>query len=215
MSTRTRADDAVGTSRAAARIRAAATEMFAARGYGETSMRDIAARLGLSPGAVYPHYKTKESLLFAIALEGHRAVLSVLAEADSPQATPGQRLAATFAAFVRFHADNHAQARVVQYELRSLSEESFKQIAAIRRATSKIFLDIVKTGCEAGDFDAPDVDAAVLAITSLGIDVSRWFPARGHRDPQALAAKYTDLCLRMVGAQPRPRLPRFSAAEGG
>lgn len=205
MNARQRVLDVVGTSKAAARIRAGAIELFAAHGYGSTSLRDIAAHVGLSPGAVYPHYKTKESLLFAIAIEGHASVLAAVTAADSQDRPPIERLTAAVIEYVVWHADNHLGARVVQYELRSLSDQHFKAVASLRRATSDVFADIVETGHKSGDFRPVDVDATVLAITSLGIDVSRWFPTRKYSDPAALAAQYSELTLLMVGAKRRSR----------
>lgn len=191
----------VGPSKAAARIRSAAVEMFAEKGYGASSLRDISAHLGLSPGAVYPHYKTKESLLYAISLEGHTAALSAVIAADSPDAAPADRLARTTAAYVQWHAVNHTLARVVQYELRSLFAVHYRKIATIRRKTTAVFTDILQSGSDAGDFGVGDVDAVVLAISSLCIDVSRWFPTRRRRDPSELASAYVDLAMRMVAVQ--------------
>lgn len=195
-----RARRELGISKAAARIRGAAVELFATKGFGATSTRDIAARLQLSPGAVYPHYKTKEALLYAISLEGHLDALTTVSNADDPAMRPVARLISTVSAHVQWHARNRELARVVQYELRSLSTAHFKEIASIRRKTSQIFADIIEKGCATGDFSPGDSTAAVLAITSLGVDVSRWFPARGFSHPDTLAARYADLCLRMVGA---------------
>lgn len=149
---------------------------FAAKGYGATTTREIAASLELSPGAVYPHYKTKESLLFAISLEGHDAALAAIVNAEQPTAPPAERLASTVAAYVEWHARSHSLARVVQHELRSLSEEHFEEIAVIRRATSGVFTRIIEAGEASSDFQTIDTEAATLAITSLGVDVSRWFP---------------------------------------
>ncbi|KAB2585179.1 TetR family transcriptional regulator [Rhodococcus erythropolis] len=191
----------VGTSKAAARIRTAAIEIFAAKGYGASTTREIAASLDLSPGAVYPHYKTKESLLFAISLEGHNAALTAVMHADQPIATPAVRLADTVTAYVTWHADNHALARVVQHELRSLSHEHFNVIADIRRTTSRIFTRIIQAGDVSGDFQTIDVEAATLAITSLGVDVSRWFPSNTYSESDIIAAHYVELALRMVGAK--------------
>lgn len=193
----------VGTSRAAARIRHSAMEMFAVHGYGSTSLRDIAADLGLSPGAVYPHYKTKESLLFAIAIEGHTSVLSQVTAVDAADRPPIERLSATVTAYVRWHAENHLRARVVQYELRSLSGPNLKVVARLRRATSNVFTAIIEAGRDSGAFSPVDVDATVLAITSLGVDVSRWFPTRKYSDPATLAERYSEIVLMMVGAQRR------------
>ncbi|MGV9870370.1 TetR/AcrR family transcriptional regulator [Rhodococcus koreensis] len=190
----------LGTSKAAARIRAAAIEVFAAKGYGATTTREIAASLDLSPGAVYPHYKTKESLLYAISLEGHHAVLTAIRNSDRTDSPAGKRLTATVTAYVAWHARNHALARVVQYELRSLSDEHFGIIADLRRSTSKVFTRIIEAGAAAGDFHPIDTEAAALAITSLGVDVSRWFPSNAYSDPDVVAERYVELALRMVGS---------------
>ena len=188
----------VGTSKAAARIRGAAVEMFAERGYGTTSLRDITSKLGLSPGAVYPHYKTKESLLYAISLEGHTGALLAVTDGASRGVRPVDRLAHAVAAYVEWHAVHQALARVVQYELRSLSNAHYRRIAALRRQTTAVFTHIIEQGVGAGDFVVDDVDAVVLAISSLCIDISRWFPTRRYQDPSGISRTYVDLVTRMV-----------------
>lgn len=41
----------------------AATELFSKFGYGDVSMRDIAAKVGITEGAIYRHYKSKAAIL--------------------------------------------------------------------------------------------------------------------------------------------------------
>ncbi len=47
-------------------IRAAALELFAARGYEQTSLREIAERVGLTKASLYYHFPSKQDLLLAI-----------------------------------------------------------------------------------------------------------------------------------------------------
>ena len=47
-------------------IRATALELFAARGYEQTSLREIAERVGLTKASLYYHYPSKQELLQAI-----------------------------------------------------------------------------------------------------------------------------------------------------
>ncbi len=57
------------------------------------------------------------------------------------------------------------------------------------------------TGRQAVVFTRDAIDAgadAVLALSSLCVDVCRWFPSRTHRDPVALGRAYGDLAVRMV-----------------
>ena len=189
----------VAPSKAASRIVTAAVQLFAEKGYGATSLRDIAASLNMSPGAVYPHFKAKESLLFAISLHGHTQSLLAVTVAITGVESPTERLRQAVRAYVAWHARNNSLARVVQYELRSLTAEHYSHIVRLRRKTTATFRDILRAGRETGEFSCVDPDAAVLAITSLGLDVSRWFPTHAFSDPDALAGRYAELCLQMVG----------------
>ena len=48
------------------RILASALALFAKKGYDRTTFNDIAARLGLTKGAVYWHFESKQALLLAL-----------------------------------------------------------------------------------------------------------------------------------------------------
>lgn len=188
-------------SRAAARIRDAAIASFAEVGYGGTSTRQIAKRLNLSAAAMYPHYRSKEELLYAISVDGHRDTLAQLRAADAsvdPSEGAVGRLRAVVGAFVRWQADHHDLAKVVQYELHGLTDDHYREVTAIRRDTSAILARVVDEGLATGEFDVDDAGDVVLAISSLCVDVCRWFPSRTHSDADALARAYADLAVRMV-----------------
>ncbi|WP_411083743.1 TetR/AcrR family transcriptional regulator [Streptomyces sp. cmx-18-6] len=192
------------TPEAARRLLVAAVDAFAERGYHATTTRDIAGRAGMSPAALYIHYKTKEELLHRISKIGHDRALYVLeAEADR-DGTAAERLAAAVRSFVRWHAERHTTARVVQYELDALGPEHRTEIVELRRRSDAVVRRIISEGVRAGEFDVPDVPGTTLAVLSLCIDVARWFNAQGSRTPDEVGALYADLVLRMVGAPPRP-----------
>lgn len=190
---------------AARRLLIAAVEAFAERGYHATTTRDIAGRAGMSPAALYIHYKTKEELLHRISRIGHDKALRVLRTAADGPGSAAERLADAVRSFVRWHADHHTTARVVQYELDALGEEHRTEIVALRRQSDAAVRDMINDGVRAGEFDVPDVPGTTLAVLSLCIDVARWFNVAGHRTPDEVGALYADLVLRMVGAQPQGR----------
>jgi AcrR family transcriptional regulator len=185
-------------SAAAERIRQAAIASFAEQGYAGTSTREIAKRLGLSPAAMYPHFGSKEELLYAISLEGHRSVLTALRAVDDPGLSDSDRLRAVVREFARWQAEHHELAKVVQYELHELTREHYRTITGIRRDTSEVLAAIVGRGVESGEFSVAAADDVVLALSSLCVDVCRWFPTRTHRDPVALGETYGELAVRMV-----------------
>jgi AcrR family transcriptional regulator len=185
---------------AARRLLLAAVEAFAERGFHATTTRDIAGRAGMSPAALYIHYKTKEELLYQISRVGHERSVRILTEAAGSEGAAAERLAAAVRDFVGWHAEHHTTARVVQYELTALGTEHYTEIAAMRRHTEKIMRAILADGVAAGDFEVADVRGTALAVLSLCIDVARWFSPDGRRGPDEIGALYADLVLRMVGA---------------
>lgn len=59
-----------------ARIVADATELFAREGYADTSLRDIAEKVGVSKSTLLHHYGSKEELLDAVLAERDRGIQS-------------------------------------------------------------------------------------------------------------------------------------------
>ncbi|MFH8839809.1 TetR/AcrR family transcriptional regulator [Streptomyces sp. NPDC017868] len=189
------------TPEAARRLLVAAVEAFAERGYHATTTRDIAGRAGMSPAALYIHYKTKEELLHRISRIGHDKALEILSAAADGDGTAAERLADAVRSFVRWHAERHTTARVVQYELDALGPEHRAEIVELRRESEAVIRRILNEGVAAGEFEVSDVPGTTVAVLSLCIDVSRWFNTQGRRTADEVGALYADLVLRMAGAQ--------------
>ena len=183
-----------------ARIVAAAVEAFAERGYHATTTRDIAARAGLSPAALYVHHPSKAALLGRISRDGHREALALVEAALTGAGTdPRARLHAVARDFTAWHARNHRTARVVQYELAALEPDDREEVVALRRAIEGLVTGVIEDGVAAGVLAAEQPRRVARAVLSLGIDVARWFDPAGRDTPEALGELYADLALRMVG----------------
>ncbi|MFF8787470.1 TetR/AcrR family transcriptional regulator [Streptomyces sp. NPDC015125] len=185
---------------AARRLVSAAVEAFAERGYHATTTRDIAGRAGMSPAALYIHYKTKEELLYRISGIGHEKALRIMEAAAEAEGSAAERLRDAVRTFACWHAEHHTTARVIQYELQALSPEHYTEITGLRRRTDRVLRQIIQDGADSGEFQADDVPGTTLAVLSLCVDVARWFTARGPRTPDEVGTLYADLVLRMVGA---------------
>lgn len=186
-----------------ARLLDAAVEAFADRGFHGTTTRDLAAAAGMSPAAVYVHYPSKEDLLYQLSLGGHRTTLAVVDEYDDPELAPTPRLHRLIRGFSRHHAENHTTARVVNYELASLSPEHYTEIRQLRREIARRMRAVVDAGMASGDFATSDPRAVTLALLSMNIDIARWYDEGGSLSPEALSDAYADLALRMVEAAGR------------
>ncbi len=183
------------------RLLDAAVEAFAASGFAGTTTRDIAARAGMSPAAVYVHHATKEDLLFGISRRGHRSSLEIVRAADESADDPIGRVRAIVGEFSRWHAVNSRVGRIVQYEFDALTPEHRAEIAESRRGIEQIMRDALTAGVESGVMDVEDVKGTALAVLSLSIDLVRWYHPGGSVTPDDLAALHADLAVRMVSAR--------------
>jgi AcrR family transcriptional regulator len=179
------------------RLVTAAVAAFSERGFHATTTRDIAARAGMSPAAVYVHHASKEELLFAISRDGHAATLGSIRTAAT-QEDPVRRLQDVVRAFTTWHAEHHAIARIVQYELGALKRPHFAEVAAMRRDIEQVMRATLTYGVHAGRFEVPDVRGTARALLSLGVDVARWYREDGPMSVEELGDLYADLAVRMV-----------------
>ncbi len=190
------------------RILLAALAAFAKRGFQAATTREISERAGMSPAALYVHYKAKSDLLYEISRIGHQSVLDDVEEAlrDAPE-DPEERVRRFVAAFAKWHADHHVVARVIQYELKALPTRQFRRIAELRKRFEELLGAELRAGAEAGAFDITELEATTLAILSLGIDLARWYhPGDDHKTSDEVGQLYAGLVARMilpVNAAPR------------
>lgn len=184
------------------RLRAAAAEAFAARGFNATTTRDIATAAGMSPAALYAYYDTKEQLLHELSRSGHEKTLTLVEEAIAGDDSPTARLRRLIRAFAIHHARGHTSARVVNYELSALTPEHRTEILDLRHAIEKHVRDLVAAGVDAGEFDVPHQHLTAAALLSLGIDIARWYREGGSWSPEHVGDAYAEIALRIVGARP-------------
>ena len=182
------------------RILLAALAAFAKHGFQAATTREISEGAGMSPAALYVHYKAKSDLLYEISRIGHQSVLDQVEQAlrDAPE-DPEERVRRFVAAFAKWHADHHVVARVIQYELKSLPTRQFRRIAALRNRFEELLGAELRAGVESGAFDIAELEATTLAILSLCIDLARWYhPADDHKTSDEVGELYAGLVARMI-----------------
>ena len=104
--------------------------------------------------------------------------------------------------FAAFHARRSTLGRVIQYELRGLDPEQFREIAQLRQRFEDLIRAELEAGIAAGEFAVEDVESTGVAILSLCIDVARWHGALRDR----LGAGRARHAVRRPRHQDDPRL---------
>jgi AcrR family transcriptional regulator len=190
------------------RLAAAAVELFYRQGALATSVRQITEACGLTPGALYNHFESKDQLLYVVVRDIHLRLESVLAEARAAVAgDPVAELSAIVGVYVARHSDHRETARVANREFALLTGERYDEVVAIRRRLRDEVVDVLVAGQRKQVFDlagGDDRTAAVLTalpILDMCVHISEWFHQHRSLSHADLEARYVGLALRMAGAR--------------
>jgi len=181
------------------RILLAAATAFAERGFHATTTRDIAAQAGLSPAALYIHFRSKEEVLHQIATSALDFTIEVAATEASRPGPPPDRLAGLVEVLTVWHTYNSQVAHVVLYQTSALSPGHLAEITAKQREVGRIVRQVIADGITSGDFDVSDPGATAIAILSLCLDVARWYHPGYRLTPQQLGSFNAVAALRIAG----------------
>ena len=183
-----------------------ASDLFRARGYAGTSVRDIAAALQLQGASLYAHVTSKEDVLWSIV---DRAATRFELAADAAEATaessrPGDAVEA-LSRLIRAHIDvlteDVGEASVFVHEWRSLGPERREAVLGRRDAYEARFRRRIEDGIASGAFAMTDpAIASTVLLTALN-GVATWFDPEGRLAKGRVADHLLSLSLRMLSNQ--------------
>lgn len=160
-----------------------AAQLFAARGYHATTMRDIATKAGMLPGSIYYHFPNKEALLVAVYEEGVRRLAAHVGAALTFRDDPWQRLEAMLAAHIEMITESSAYARVILRIHPDDVPTAEADLARLRNDYEVILRDLIR------DLHLPpDIDRRLLRLFLIGAvnHVHIWHRP-GKADPAGIA----------------------------
>lgn len=188
-------------------IRKKAVKLFADEGFEATSMREIAAAVGVKAGSLYNHFSSKEELLWDLT---RGALLDLRSRIDSSLedlpdgCTAEARLSAFVEAHVRFHALNSERARIVNQQMSGLDRQHYREAVKLRRTFEEQLSCILEQGVREGSFDLVDPRLSVYSILQMCIAVSNWYRKGGDLSVDDVARTYVTFAQRVVSAGTTP-----------
>jgi len=198
--------------RTAAAIQESAAELFLVRGYSATSLREIAATVGIQVGSLYNHIDGKHQLLRDMMLGIMDELLAAIDEAISTADDPIERLRRALDCHIRFHATHSRAVFIGNSELRSLEPAERKEVAARRRAYEEVLGGLVNDLASDGRADVIDAKLQVFAIVAIGTHVASWYRPRAGMSLDEVVSVYTEVIMRQLNV-PHPTLPDPTRTE--
>ncbi|MBA2953809.1 TetR family transcriptional regulator [Nocardioides sp. MAH-18] len=179
------------------------SEAFYEHGFHGTTVRDIAARVGVTVPALYYHHENKEAILVAV-LGAAIADLQVRGEAAIADAgdDPVQQMA-NLVESVTLHLTVRARLAALDSEYRYLSADARMPYAEVRKANELLTRSVIDRGVEAGVFHVDDTAEATRALLGMLQAIPRWYVDSGPLTPADVATRYVGLSLALLGATPR------------
>ncbi|EAV41930.1 transcriptional regulator, TetR family protein [Roseibium aggregatum IAM 12614] len=183
----------------AARVRKAALKRFAVNGYAAVSMREIAADVGVQPGALYNHFPTKQDILKDLLLAHMSELLAAWDAAAFPvDMDPLER-------FVRFHIRYHlerADEVFISYmELRNLEPDNFETVETERRRYEGILTEILEKGSQQDRYSLREPRVTTRAIIAMLTAIPSWYREGGRLSRQDIEEIYLDLARKAVAPE--------------
>lgn len=148
-----------GTSRAML-VREKAVELFAAEGFGQVSMRDLASHAGIQAGSIYHHFESKESLLFEI---GETLYETLWFNAQMQLRRPrnnDEKLVSLLRAHISLYREKSLYFQVTEHDARHLGEQHIQLLDQLRARYEECFIQLLSP-------DAPCTATLAVAVHSM------------------------------------------------
>jgi AcrR family transcriptional regulator len=166
---------------------------------------DIAAAIGVTQGAVFKHFPTKDAIWLAAMAGVRERLLLALEQAAQAAPSPLDALAAVFRAHVAFVAAQPGVPRLIFHELQRPSDSPVKQeVRALLQSYRKLLLDLLEAAVQQGQAPAT-LDKAAAATLFVGIVQGLVMQSMLSGKPAAMKAeaeRVFALYLRGIGGAP-------------
>jgi AcrR family transcriptional regulator len=175
-----------------------AIELFAERGYSNTSLDDIATRVGIKKPSLYHYIRTKEDLLYEIQALLVDDLLGEVGALLATAVTPEERVRALFRGVMRLIARRKLEMTIFINEAKPGSRR-LGTISAKRDELQKVFEEVLKDGIDNGVFR--ELPATLTSLAALGSVTwaYRWYDPAGL-PPDEVADLFVDIVLNGIAA---------------
>jgi AcrR family transcriptional regulator len=174
---------------------ASAARVFAATGYHQTSMRDLAQASGTSLAGLYYYVRSKEELLFLIQDRHFRAVLAELGDALAGIQDPLRQLELFIGNHLEYFAAHMAEMKVLSHEAGALSGEFLGKVNASKREYTRTLMDILARVEQSHGPARVNRRVATYALFGMMNWIYNWYDPLGDLDVRLLSQNVTRLFL--------------------
>jgi AcrR family transcriptional regulator len=178
------------------RLLSAATKLFAQKGFDRTSVQEIVEAAGVTKGAMYHYFDSKDDLLSEIYGRVLRAQTEQLEKVAVTEAPVRDRLRKACVDVVVSTIENLDDTTIFLQSMHQLNPEKRRAVRAERRRYHERFRSLVEEGQHSGQFRA-DKPADIIVDFFFGSvhHLGSWYRSGGRLSGSQVGEHYADLLL--------------------
>ena len=185
----------------AERIKSAAVQLFAQKGFEATAIREIADVAQVSTSSLYHYIDNKDELLTEIMTTAMLKLIRCSLAVVDPADPPPERLVALVRCHVGMQIIDRLPALVTDNEIRALRGEDRLKVVLLRDDYEDRWTRALIEGKQEGCFDVAVPKVARLALLEMCNGVARWYRDDGPMQIPEICDHFATLALSMVNAQ--------------
>jgi len=166
-----------------AKIIESAIKLFSTRGFNAASVDDICKDAGISKGAFYHHFETKQALFLAL-LDGWLETIDTAIEASKDMTVPETFMQMTEAFPYIFETAGEGLPMFLEFWLQASRDKKIWEasIAPYRRY-HKYFTTLIKKGVDEGSFVEvdPELTSRMIVSTAMGLLLQSLLDPKGAK----------------------------------
>jgi TetR/AcrR family transcriptional regulator, cholesterol catabolism regulator len=182
----------------------AAADLFYEKGYDNTTLDEVAERLGVTKPFIYANFGSKSELLAEICERGVRAALDEIEGVLSEDLGPTDSLRLFGRRYVTSILMNQKNIAIYTREEKNLEPSDARRLGEMRRLFFAQVASLLQAGSDAGEFDLEDAKMGALAIGGAVSWSTFWYKPDGRLEVAGIASEMTRLILGIAGAKRTP-----------
>ena len=173
----------------------AAAKVFSEKGFGGTSLGDVAKDLGISRPALYYYFSSKEKILSSLVDEISVKIRKLIEEIVNADMDPVTKLHnMIYVQLIFIMRNKTAYLVIIKTQDEFVSDTKVLHIQA-KRAVLDGFRNVIQEGIQKGCFRKVDVSVAALGIIGMISWCAWWFTEDGRLKETEVAEQITQMAL--------------------
>ncbi|QNE39621.1 TetR/AcrR family transcriptional regulator [Hymenobacter sp. NBH84] len=172
-----------------------AAKLFKLKGFGGTSMRDLAAQVGMEAASMYNHIKSKDEILELICFHVSDTYIRQLTEVEQMAATYVEKIRALIGRHIQLMIEDGAAVSVGNNDWKYLTGDTLEAFKTARKRYEKGFAALIEQGIAAGELQPVNVSVALFTILSAVRWVELWYRPGRDVTPEELEENIMTILL--------------------